>query len=151
MKDSFDIYVQKVKELGKEYKITNEVDRHIRGLEKLSDKYNVPIDDLVCEWFERVFNKGELGYIAYLNLQKELETQYPDIPQDDILTTDGLIALTTMFYQLDKEKQEKRARREKQQAAKEKAEGKGKGKGKAKAKPKPQKAEVPYIVTCLLW
>lgn len=148
MKDLFDIYVEKVKELGEQYKIASEVDKHIDRLVELSEKYGVPVDDLVCKWFDGIFNKGELAYVSYLNLRKELEAQYPDITQqNDIFTTDELLALTTTFYQLDRERAEKRAKREKQQAAKEKAEGKGKG----KAKPKPQKAEVPYIVTCLLW
>lgn len=155
MKDLFDIYVEKVKELGREYKITNEVDKHINRLLELSKKYNVSIDDLVCKWFERVFNKAELGHIAYLNLRKELEEQYPDIPQDDMFTTEQLIAMTTMFYQLDQERQEKRAKQEKQQAAQKDKECKGKdkdkGKGKGKGKRKPKKEEIPYYIACLRW
>ncbi len=147
MKDLFDIYDEKVKELGREYKITNEVDKHINRLLELSEKYNVPIDDLVCKWFERVFNKAELGHIAYLNLRKELEEQYPDIPQNDMFTTEQLIAMTTMFYQLDQERQEKREKREKQQALKDKGKDKGKGKGKRK----PKKEEIPYYIACLRW
>lgn len=153
MKDLFDIYVEKVKELGEQYKIEDAVDRHVRALEKLSNKYKVSIDDLVCKWFDRVFNKAELGYIAYLNLRKELEEQYPDIPQDDMFTTEQLIAMTTMFYQLDCERQEKRAKQEKQQAQKDKGKDKDKGKGKGKGKRKVNrtKEEIPYYIACLRW